>query len=273
MQINEAIARLKQLFACAFALVIMICIIVVPPAAAQEEMPTRRILAIGGGTYTGNDQPLPRYLLALTGKKNPVVYLLPTAAGDSPVGVMRWYEVMNDLECRPRHLRLFHNSAGLKNMKANLLAADAIFVGGGNTMNMLAVWKAHGVDVILRNAWERGVVLAGESAGMICWFEQGVTDSRPDKLTSLECLGFLKGSACPHYDNEVQRKPAYHKMLLSGEAKAGVACNDGAALLFEGDQFVRAVAVNAKARAYRVRRDGMKVVEEPLNVELLGAKK
>jgi peptidase E len=248
-------------------------IILGSPGQAQEAAPTRRILAIGGGAYTGNDLPLLRYLLALTGKKNPIVYQLPTAGGDSPVGVMRWYEAMNDLECRPRHLRLFNNSAGLKNMEAKLLAADAIFVGGGNTMNMLAVWKAHGVDLILRKAWQRGVVLAGESAGMNCWFEQGVTDSRPDKLTALDCLGFLKGSACPHYSNEAPRKAAYHKMLLDGETKAGVACDDGAALLYEGDQLVRAVGIHAKARAYRLRRDGDKVVEEPLKVELLGAKK
>jgi len=269
MRLDELLRRLTL----PVGLSILTMLIVAGLAHAQETPPKRRILAIGGGTFSGVDQPLPRYLLALTGKKDPVIYYLPTAAGDSPAGVMRWYEVMNELECRPRHLRLFNNSAGLKNMEAKLLAADAIYVGGGNTMNMLAVWKAHGVDIILRKAWERGVVLAGESAGMICWFEQGVTDSRPDKLTALECLGFLKGSACPHYANETQRKPTYHKMLLSGEAKAGVACDDGAALVFEGDQLVRAVALHAKAKAYRVRRDGDKVVEEALQIELLEMKK
>jgi dipeptidase E len=252
------------------ALAISSSLLAFSTASAQ---PTQRILAIGGGTYSGANQPLLRYLLAMTGKKDPVIYHLPTAAGDAPAGVLRWYEVMNELECRPRHLRLFNNSAGLKNMEAKLLAADAIYVGGGNTMNMLAVWKAHGVDRILRKAYDQGVVLSGESAGMICWFEQGVTDSRPDKLTALECLGFLKGSACPHYGNEAQRKPAYHKMLQTGEAKAGVACDDGAALLYENGQLVRAVAVNAKARAYRVRWDGGKVVEEAVKVEMLGAMK
>lgn len=239
---------------------------------AQDPQPTRRILAIGGGTYSGTDQPLPRLLIALTGKKDPTIVYLPTAAGDAPPGIVRWYEAMNLLECRPRHLRLFNDSKGLKNFEAKLLNADAIFVGGGNTMNMLAVWKAHGVDKILRKAWERGVVLSGESAGMICWFEQGSTDSRPDKLTALDCLGFLKGSACPHYSGEPQRRPTYQTMVRTGEIRDGIACDDGAALVFEGDRLARVVAVNAKAKAYRVTRSGDKVVEEPLKAEFLGAK-
>lgn len=240
---------------------------------AQDAKPTRRILAIGGGTYSGADRPLPKYLLTLTGKKDPVVYYLPTAAGDAPPGIVRWYEVMNEFECRPRHLKLFSDSKTLKNFEAKLLAADAIFVGGGNTMNMLAVWKAHGMDKILRQAYERGVVLAGESAGMICWFDAGVTDSRASKLTALECLGFLKGSACPHYTFEKDRKPSYHRMLTSGELKDGVACDDGAAILYENEQLAKVVAASAKARAYRVRLENGKVVEESLKVEYLGAKK
>lgn len=240
---------------------------------AQDAKPTRRILAIGGGTYSGADRPLPKYLLTLTGKKDPVVYYLPTAAGDAPPGIVRWYEVMNEFECRPRHLKLFSDSKTLKNFEAKLLAADAIFVGGGNTMNMLAVWKAHGMDKILRQAYERGVVLAGESAGMICWFDAGVTDSRAGKLTALECLGFLKGSACPHYTFEKDRKPSYHRMLTSAELKDGVACDDGAAILYENEQLARVVAASAKARAYRVRLENGKVVEEALKVEYLGAKK
>lgn len=240
---------------------------------AQDAKPTRRILAIGGGTYSGADRPLPKYLLTLTGKKDPVVYYLPTAAGDAPPGIVRWYEVMNEFECRPRHLKLFSDSKTLKNFEAKLLAADAIFVGGGNTMNMLAVWKAHGVDKILRQAYDRGVVLAGESAGMICWFDAGVTDSRASKLTALECLGFLKGSACPHYTFEKDRKPSYHRMLTSGELKDGVACDDGAAIMYENEQLAKVVAASAKARAYRVRLENGKVVEEALKVEYVGAKK
>jgi peptidase E len=243
------------------------------PSAAQETKSTPRILAIGGGTYAGAGRPLPKYLLELTGKKDPVVYYLPTAAGDAPPGIVRWYEVMNEFPCRPRHLKLFDGTSGFKNIEERLLSADAIYVGGGNTMNMLAVWKTHGMDKILRKAWQRGVILSGESAGMICWFESGVTDSRPEKLTALECLGFLKGSACPHYSNDAPRKPSYHRMVLSGEMPAGVACDDGAALLYEGDKLVRVVSINAKAKAYHVRRDGAKVIQEELKGEQLGKTK
>ncbi len=244
----------------------------VTSANAQDAKPTRRILAIGGGAYAGVDRPLPRYLLSLTGKLNPLVYYLPTAAGDAPPGIVRWYETMNELECRPRHLRLFNDSNGLKNLEAKLLSADAIFVGGGNTMNMLAVWKIHGVDKILRKAWERGTVLAGESAGMICWFEQGITDSRADKLTALDGLGFLKGSACPHYSNEAQRKLTCSRMLLAGELKDGIACDDGAAILYEGDHLARAVSIDGKGKAYRIRREEGKVIEEPVKLEILKRK-
>ena len=252
-----------------FILSLAAAVLVPSVVYSQDAGPVRRILAIGGGTYSGVGRPLPRFLVSLTGKKDPVVYYLPTAGGDAPLGIVRWYETMNELDCRPRHLRLFNDSNGLKGMDAKLLAADAIFVGGGNTMNMLAVWKAHGVDKILRQAYDRGVVLAGESAGMICWFDAGSTDSRADKLTALDCLGFLKGSACPHYSSEAQRKPSLHKMLRDGALKDGVACDDGAALLYENEQLVRAVAVSAKAKAYRIRRDGDKVIEEALKIDIL----
>lgn len=255
--------------------VLAVCVIFVaaPCVHGQEAKPTRRILAIGGGTYGGAERPLLKYLLTLTGKKDPVVYYLPTAAGDSPPGIVRWYEAMQDFECRPRHLRLFSDSKTLANFDARLLAADAIFVGGGNTMNMLTVWKAHGLDKILRQAYDRGIVLAGESAGMICWFDAGVTDSRAGQLTALDCLGFLKGSACPHYSLEKLRKPSYYRMLLAGELKDGVGCDDGAAILYENERLTKVVATTAQARAYRVRREETKVIEEPLAVEIIGVKK
>lgn len=247
---------------------IVMTTLVLAPAPAAE--PVRRILAIGGKTYgpTDPDRRLLQYFLALTGKKEPVVYLLPTASGDSPVPITAWYENMNELSCRPRHLRLFNNSAGLKNLEQRLLSADAIFVGGGSTLNMLAVWKAHGVDRLLRSAWERGVVLAGESAGMICWFEQGLTDARPEKLTPLTCLGFLPGSACPHF-NEPQRQSSYHQLVAAGALRDGFACDDGVALLFENNSFVHAVSASPKAKAYRVRHAGAKVAQEPVAVAVL----
>jgi peptidase E len=213
-----------------------------------------------------------QYLLALTGKKDPLVYLLPTATGDSAPGVMIWYELMSELPCRPRHLRVFGSSSQMKDFEPRLLSADVIFVGPGSTLNMLALWRAQGVDSILRKAWERGIILSGESAGLNCWFEQSVTDSRPERLTAMDGLGFLKGSVCPHYDSERQRKPSYHKMLQDGEVRDGIACDNWVGLLFEGEALTRVVASRPEKTAYRVRLVGGKVVEEAMMAEFLGKK-
>jgi peptidase E len=243
------------------------------PAAAGAS-PARRIFVAGGGMIGGGpDYLLLRYLLSLSGKSEPIVCCLPTARGDNLENLAVWYEIMNALPCRPRHLRLFGPTRDLRNFEKQLLSADIIFVPGGNTLNMLAVWKAQGVDAILRRAWERGILLAGESAGMVCWFEQTVTDSRPEQLTLMEGLGWLRGSGCAHYHYPPQpRKPRYHELLVRGEMKDGVACDDGAGILFEGDSLAKVVTIQAKATAYRVRRSGAGVVEDPLEATLLGKK-
>src|SRR5687767_13777000 len=110
---------------------------------------------------------------------------------------------------------------------------DAIIVGGGNTLNMLAIWKVQGVDKVLQQAWKKGIILAGGSAGSLCWFEQGTTDSRPKEISKIECLGSIKCSPCPHYDSEPTRRPLYHSYIRSKEFKAGYACDDKAAILFQ----------------------------------------
>lgn len=239
-------------------------------SAGDKSTPTRRIFAAGGGLLVGDpERRLLRFVLSLTGKPDPIVCCLPTASGDNIERLVVWYETMNDLPCRPRHLRLSGPTRGARNYEKQLLAVDAIIVPGGNTLNMLAVWKAQGVDAILRTAWERGIVLAGESAGMACWFEQTLTDSRPERLTPMDCLGWLKGSACAHYHNEPDRKPRYHQLLADGQLKDGLACDNGVGVLFEGDRLTKVVATLPKATAYRVRRNGTKVVDEPLEAALL----
>ena len=237
----------------------------------RPDAPTRRIFAAGGATLSGGpDFLLLRYMLSLTGKPDPVVCCLPTARGDNLESLAVWYEIMNTLPCRPRHLRLYGPTKYQDRFEKQLLSADVTFVPGGNTLNMLATWKAQGIDAILRTAWERGIILAGESAGMNCWFEQAVTDSRPGRITGMDCLGWLKGSACPHYHHQPQpRRQRLHEMLLSGEMKDGLACDDGAAILFEGDRIAKVVTASAKAKAYKVRREGKQIIEETLPAELL----
>jgi peptidase E len=238
-------------------------------AASEQAVAKRRIFAVGGQAFSDPGRVLLHYLLSLTGKNEPTVYYLPTAAGDNPAQIAGWYEIATQAPCRPRHLRLFDGSGRMKNIEKQLLSADAIWVGGGNTLNMLAIWKAQEVDVVLRKAWEQGVVLAGESAGMICWFEEGNSDSRPERLTVVKGLGFLKGSACPHYSPDSGRGRDYHRMLADGEIKEGIGCDDGAGVLFEGAELTKVISVSSNASAYRVRIVGDKAVAERLRPEVL----
>lgn len=244
---------------------------VAPVAAAEKAAPVRRIFVAGGGIISGDpDFRLLRFILSLTGKPEPVICTLSTASGDNLERLVVWYEIMNELPCRPRHLRLFGPTAKARNFEKQLLAVDAIFVPGGNNLNMLSVWKGQGLDATLRTAWERGIVLAGESAGMNCWFEQAAGDSRPERLSVIEGLGWLKGSSCPHYHSDAEKwRQGYHQMLRDGQIKDGLACDDGAGVLFEGEKRARVVSIAPQARAYQVRRQGAQVIEEPLQAELL----
>ncbi len=144
-----------------------------------------------------------------------------------------------------------------------------IYVGGGNTKSLLAIWRDWGVTEILREAWEVGIVLTGVSAGAICWFEQGLTDSFSDGLRPLDCLGFLPGSCCPHYDGEAQRRPSYHRLLTSGEISAGVAIEDWTGVHFKGSEIHRVIASKRGARAYSMRAVHGSVQEVPLPGDFL----
>lgn len=275
----SSLNRRQFIQTCATAALSSVAVASTSALADEPLKPKRRILAIGGGGTRASDRDrlMLKYIISLTGKKDPLVCLLPTASADNPESIVTWYENTNDLECRARHMRLINNSTNLKSLEKQLLSMDAFYVGGGNTLNMLAIWKAQGVDTILRKAWEQGTVMAGSSAGMICWFEQGVSDSLPERLSSVESLGFLKGSVCPHYnhrdrDGRRDRQESFHRLLLAGDIKDGIACDDGAALLYEDDKLVRIVGENPFARACCVRRDGQKVIEDPQAVEFLGKK-
>lgn len=201
-------------------------------------------------------RPLVRYLLGLTGKDDPAVCLLGTATGDALVP--GFYEAFTSDRCRPSHVGLF--GIPRPDWREHLLSRDLIFVGGGNTASMLAVWRAHGVDQVLREAWERGVVLAGGSAGAICWFEAGVTDSFRAELDMLDCLGWLPGTCCPHYDGEEQRRPAYARLLAAG-FPPGIAIDDFAAVRFEGTELAEVVAAAEGSTAYRVDANGETALE------------
>ena len=223
-------------------------------------MPERQILALGGHAMRPGE-PLDELLLELTGASRPRVLLIPTASAEDESFVVRFYETFAR-RAEASHLSLF--GIPPPDVRSVILEQDAIFVGGGNTANMLAIWRVHGVDGFLREAWEAGVVLAGSSAGSICWFEAGVTDSFRAELDALDCLGVLPGSNCPHYDSEELRRPAYRRLIAEGLAP-GLAADDFVGLRFEGTAFVEAVASRRGAAAYRVDAAG----EEPIAPRLL----
>jgi dipeptidase E len=231
----------------------------------------RQIFALGGGGLekTNGVPLLMKYFLGLTGKEKPRVCFMPSASGDSAADINRWNEVMKGLECQPRVQKVYIASPKVKSFETELFQADAIYIGGGNGLNMLAMWKAQGIDKILRQAYDRGIVLGGEGAGAICWFEQGSSDSRPAKLTVLDCLGFLKGSNCPDYGGHKDRRPLYQEWITKGEIKEGLALDSGVGLHFVDEKLLKAITTNAQAKAYQVTRDGDKAFETTLKAELL----
>ncbi len=234
-------------------------------------MTSKHVVAFGGdGFYTDPQSTLTaRFLIGLTGIQRPRVCFLPTASGDDQSYVEAFHLRYSPELCDASHLSLFRRE--VKDLRSFLLSQNIIYVGGGNTANMLAIWRVHGVDAILREAYEAGIVLCGTSAGSLCWFECGVTDSFGLDLAPLrDGLGFISGSNCPHYDSEERRQPQYRKFILEG-LPAGFAADDGAALHFVNGEFREAISSKPSARAFHVRREGGEVIERPLAVRFLGA--
>src|SRR5688572_6441181 len=232
----------------------------------QAKVQTKKIFVYGAGIIS---QFLP-YIKIMTGKSNPRMCLLPTALADSPLAINMWYEQCQRLGIQGFAQRMFISSYEQKqSFEEVLLSMDAILVSGGNTLNMMAIWKAQGVDHILRKAWERGIILSGGSAGSLCWFEQGTTDSRPQEITTVDCLGFLKGSHCPHYDSEKTRRPLYHSYIQKKKFKAGYACDDRAAMLFHDQDVHKVVALNNESNAYYVYLENGEVKEKQLDKAIL----
>ncbi|MBY0490337.1 MAG: peptidase E [Gemmatimonadaceae bacterium] len=227
---------------------------------------TKKILIAGGGFRT----KFIAYMAQLTGKARPRVLFLPTASADSPDAILGFYQSCAPLNVEPFVQPMFIESLSqTQGFDEVIFSADAIVVSGGNTLNQQAIWKAQGVDVLLRQAWEKGIVLGGASAGSLCWFEEGTTDSRPKALSVVKCMGFLKGSHCPHYDAEAGRRPLYHKLIGSGEMKPGFACDNDAGIYFEDEQPKRIVGTRAEARVYHVTLENGKVVEHELKPEMI----
>jgi len=213
---------------------------------------------------------LDRFVLSLARSARPRVCFVPTASGDSEAYVASFYRAFSALDCRPTDLQLFART--VSDLRAFVLEQDVVYVGGGSTANLLAVWRTHGLDRVLAEAWGEGVVLCGISAGMNCWFSGSVTDSFDiARLAPLkDGLGLLAGSACPHYDGEGQRRPAFRELVAAGELADGWAADDGAALVFAGEELEETVGSRPDAGAYRVERAPTGVEERRLPARYLG---
>ena len=222
----------------------------------------RRVVACGGEQL--HYPSLTRYLLGLVGKPHPKIAFLPTASGDDASYLLTFYQAVAGVECEPSHLLLFNRT--VDDVAGFVRAQDVVIVGGGNTANMLAIWRLHGVEDALRNAYRNGTILTGWSAGCICWFEAGVTDSFTLELGPLrDGLKLLKGSACPHYDSQERRRPVYAREIAAG-LPPGVALDDAVAARYEDERLVEIVSAKPGGRAFRVDGTG----EHPLEVRALG---
>jgi peptidase E len=229
------------------------------------------VLALGGGGFTmgQGDPALDELVLELAGGAAPKILFLPTAGGDAAAQIAAFYGAFADRSCRPQVLSLFRLHGTGTAIRDVLLDQDVIYVGGGSMRNMLAIWRAHGLDAILREAWEREVVLAGLSAGAMCWFGGGVTmSSGPPEV--MQGLGFLPGSLSVHADGEPQRLPVFYDAVRSGALPGGWALDDGVGLVIEGDAVARVVSSRPGATALRVDAVGGELVRSRTKPELLG---
>lgn len=226
----------------------------------------KQIIAMGGGGFLMEPENplLDRYILQQAGKVTPKICYIGTASGDAESMIQNFYKFFNEQNCEPSHLSLFKPPT--RDLQSYIMEKDIIYVGGGNTKNLLALWKEWGLDEILRKALDQGIVLAGISAGSICWFEEGVTDSFGDVLAPLKALGFLNGSNCPHYDGEAERRPTYRKLVDEGTLQPGIAADDGVAIHYVDGKIKKIISSRRAAKGYFVSRGN----EEELATEYLG---
>lgn len=217
----------------------------------------KQIIVSGGGGFTRYDSTfsLEKYILAQTQNTQPKICFLPQASNEDAKYVTRFFETFLALGAQPSWVSLFGRVSD--SWKEKILDADVVYVGGGNTKSMIALWKAWGVDEILREAYHKGVIMCGVSAGMICWFEQGITDS-VWPLGVVDGLGFLQGSCCPHFDTEVERQDVYARNIASGKIQPGIALEDDVAAHYVDGELHKIIATMSGKKAFAITAQGQK---------------
>jgi peptidase E len=235
---------------------------------------------MGGGGFLmeRGTSELDRFFVESIGTRHPRICFINTGGGDPEEGLAKYYRAFSNFNCRLSHLAFFRKprpgAIPLNDIEKGLLAQDGIYVGGGNTRSMLAVWREWGLDRILRKAWVSGILLGGMSAGAICWFEFGATDSvlGPGHSTSLACLGFLPGSCSPHFDGEPHRRADFRRLIGIGDLPAGIGIDDRVAVVYENRKIIEVVSSKRGSTAYRATRNGRSVDVEALFARHLASK-
>ena len=221
----------------------------------------KHIIAIGGGGFGRNlkSNLIEKYIISLSGKNIPKICFLPTATGDNDAYIVRFYTVFSSLNCTPSHIDFFKRTI---NINDHIMNQDIVFVGGGNTKSMLAVWREWGMNAVLKKAYENGVIMSGVSAGAICWFTSGITDSWDNKLQILPCLDFIKGTCCPHYDEEPARIPYVEKILKENQITNCISIEGGAALHFMDGKPFKNISFKENKNSYNVFCENNSIIEK-----------
>ncbi len=222
----------------------------------------KHIIAIGGGGFgrSNSSYLIEEYILNLSEKKSPKICFLPTATGDDDSYIVRFYSIFTRLNCKPSHIEFFKRTTNIKN---HIMEQDIVFVGGGNTKSMLSIWNEWGMSELLKNAYNEGVIMSGVSAGAICWFTSGITDSWENELKILPCLDFIGGTCCPHYDEEPSRIPYVKKILLEKKVANCISIEGGTAMHFINDKPFKNVSFKNNKNTYNVFLENDDIVESP----------
>jgi len=214
-------------------------------------MVNRNIVAIGGGGFGRSIGKLiiEKYIISLIRGDRPKVCFIPTASGDNTSYKLNFYRAFSALNCIPSHVDFFSRTDELEN---KILSQDIVYVGGGNTKSMLAVWREWELDKILKRAYEKGIVMSGVSAGAICWFEKGITDSYSKALQVIDCLGFINGTACPHFDEEREREPYVNQLIMSEVINSCICIEGNSALHICNENIIKMINFGSNKKCFEL---------------------
>ena len=224
-------------------------------------MDSKNIVAIGGGGFGRSlgSLEIEKYIISLISKKRPKICFIPTASGDSSLYKLNFYRAFSKLDCIVSHIDFFSRT---ENLEDKVLTQDIIYVGGGNTKSMLAVWKEWNLQNILKNAYERGIVMSGVSAGAICWFDKGITDSFAKELSIINCLGIVDGIACPHFDEEKEREPYVNDVIKKGIIKSCICIEGNCALHIKNDFQYSSIDFGDGKKCFRIFKENSNLKKE-----------